>query len=596
MKKNFNGFYFFLVIAFGIFVLPYLLTDEDFIDINYSSFIKRVEAEEIVEVSEVSPYLLAVSTKKEKLRTKMLSSKLIEDKSLMDLLREKSVEIKSDDIQSFNFLFWLTGFLPMILLGMFFYFMSRKMGPGKMAGMNMHQGDIGRKSDKKITFANVAGLLEAKRDLMEIVEFLKTPFKFTKLGAKIPKGLLMVGEPGTGKTLLAKAVAGEAGVPFFNVSGSEFVEMFVGVGASRVRDLFNKAKRHAPCIVFIDEIDAVARKRGSGYGGGNDEREQTLNQLLIEMDGFSENQNVIVIAATNRETVLDRAILRPGRFDRKVVVDNPSLKERLDILLVHSKNKPLGPSVKLDKVARKTAGMVGADLENIMNESAIIAARSNAEKITNKHIEEAVERVIAGPERKSKVMSDKEKEIVAYHESGHALIAHMLPNTEPIHKISIIPRGRAALGYMLQLPNEDKFLWSKEDFLNEIKILMGGRVAEELTFKDVTSGASNDIEKATKIAKNMVSIYGMSSEIGPQALEYESEIELRRQMPSSKEFSEETAKKLDREVKDILSFCYNESKRLIKENIDKLKLLADHLLREEIIFEDEITKIIGVGV
>ncbi len=592
MKKNLGTVLFVLFLLAGLFALPYIFGDGDVEDMSYSNFVQLVEEEKVKEVSELPPYLFAKTKNGESVRVKMLSSKLLDDSSLMESLKRSSADVRSKDVESPNILIWISSFLPMILMVLFFVFLSRRMGMGKMPGAK--PSDIGRMSSKKVTFADVAGLEEAKRDLMEIVEFLKNPFKFLKLGARIPKGVLMLGEPGTGKTLLAKAVAGEAGVPFFNISGSEFVEMFVGVGASRVRDLFNKAKKHAPCIVFIDEIDAVARKRGTSHGGGNDEREQTLNQLLVEMDGFSENQNVIVIAATNRAEVLDEAILRPGRFDRRVSVDPPTFKERVEILLVHSRNKPLCPDVKLENVAKKTSGMVGADLENILNEAAIIAARKDSDEITSKHIEEAVEVVVAGPERKSKVMSPEEKKVVAYHEAGHAIVAYMLPNTRPIHKISIIPRGKSALGYVIRFPTEDKFLWSKEDFLNDIRVSIGGRVAEELMFKEITSGAHNDIDKATSTAKNMVAIYGMSQKIGPVALFSERELAMKR--GDTRNFSNETSLVFDEEVKSIILSCYEDAKEIIMNNFGKLKAVAEYLLKEEIIFEHEVANIIESSV
>ncbi len=440
---------------------------------------------------------------------------------------------------------------------------------------------------KKTTFADVAGADEEKEELEEIVQFLKTPEKYNKLGAKIPKGVLLVGPPGTGKTLLARAVAGEAGVPFFSISGSDFVEMFVGVGASRVRDLFDTAKKNSPCIVFIDEIDAVGRQRGAGLGGGNDEREQTLNQLLVEMDGFGANEGVIVIAATNRPDVLDPAILRPGRFDRQVVVGYPDINGREAILKVHAREKPLAPDVNLRTIASSTAGFTGADLENVLNEAALLAARKNKRAITMEEIEEATIKVVVGTEKKSKVMSDKEKKLTAYHEAGHAICTQYCPTQDPVHQISIIPRGRAG-GYTMSLPTEDKTYSSRNEMLEDIVVLLGGRVAEALIMGDISTGASNDIERATSTAKSMVTKYGMSDVLGPVCYgSGNNEVFIGRDMGQVKDYSEETAAKIDQEILRIVNNGYKACEKLLKDHIDQLHNVAQYLIKHEKMSGDE---------
>jgi len=445
----------------------------------------------------------------------------------------------------------------------------------------------------KVTFADVAGVDEAKQELGEVVEFLKYPKKFQQLGARIPKGLLLLGPPGSGKTLLARAIAGEAGVPFFSISGSDFVEMFVGVGASRVRDLFEQAKKSAPCIVFIDEIDAVGRQRGAGLGGGHDEREQTLNQLLVEMDGFDVNTGVILIAATNRPDVLDPALLRPGRFDRQVVVDRADVVGRAQILSVHARNKPLAPDVRLEVLARRTPGFSGADLENLLNEAALLAARQNKSQIDMHDCEEAIDRVIAGPERKSRIMSQREKELVAYHESGHALTAKLLPNADPLHKVTIIPRGMA-LGITMQLPTEDRYLMTKAEIVDRIMVLLGARAAEELIFQENTTGAHDDLQKATSLARKMVMEFGMSAKIGPIALGKKHEqVFLGRDIVEERNYPEEVASQIDTEVRSIIDTCYANAYHLLETNIDKLHRLAETLLEKETIEADEVERLLS---
>lgn len=488
---------------------------------------------------------------------------------------------------------FLTSILPMlasvVVLIVFFTMMSGQNGGSNAKMMNFGKSRAKLSmGDGTITLKDVAGLQEEKEELEEIVEFLKDPAKFTKVGARIPKGVLLEGAPGTGKTLLAKAIAGEAGVPFFSISGSDFVEMFVGVGASRVRDLFEEAKHHAPCIVFIDEIDAVARRRGTGMGGGHDEREQTLNQLLVEMDGFGVNEGIIVLAATNRVDILDPAILRPGRFDRKITVSRPDVAGREEILRVHAKNKPLAEDVDLKKVAQTTAGFTGADLENLLNEASIVAAKENRTYIIQKDIEKAFIKVGLGVEKKSRVISDKEKRITAFHEAGHAILFHVLPDVDPVHMISIIPTGLGAAGYTMPLPEKDEMFLTKSHMLQDIMVSLGGRIAEEIVFNDITTGASNDIQKATKTARNMVTRYGMSEKLG--VINYENdedEVFIGRDLAHAKSHSELISGKIDTEVKDIVDDCYRKAKEIILEHMDVLNRCAELLLVKEKIGREE---------
>lgn len=493
--------------------------------------------------------------------------------------------------------FWVSllfNFLPFILIVGFFYFMLRQaQGTNNQAlSFGKSQARLADGTKQPVTFKDVAGNVEAKQELTEIVEFLKFPKKFKNLGAKIPRGVLLFGPPGTGKTLLAKAVAGEAGVPFFSISGSEFVEMFVGVGASRVRDLFARAKKNAPCIIFIDEIDAVGRQRGTGMGGSHDEREQTLNQILVEMDGFETDTNVIVMAATNRPDVLDPALQRPGRFDRRVVLDMPDIRERQAILEVHAKNKPLAKNVNLETIARQTPGFSGADLMNVLNEAAILAARENKKEVFMIDVENAVEKVFLGPERKSRLLNEKEKQITAFHEVGHALVGHLLPNTDPIHKISIVSRGMA-LGVTWSLPEEDKKLVSKSEFEDDIAMMMGGRVAEKVFFNEITTGASNDLEKATKMARDMVTRFGMSERLGNRIFGKRDELVfLGKELGEhQKDYSEEVAGIIDAEVSRITSEAYTKAEELIKKNKKKMEEVAKILIDKETIESEEFNKL-----
>ena len=476
-----------------------------------------------------------------------------------------------------------------------FVFMNKSQGGGgKVMSFGKSKAKLHEDDPKnRISFDQVAGLDEEKEEMSEIVDFLKDHKKFTKLGARIPKGVLMIGPPGTGKTYLSKAVAGEAGVPFFSISGSDFVEMFVGVGASRVRDLFEQAKKNAPCIIFIDEIDAVGRKRGAGLGGGHDEREQTLNQLLVEMDGFGVNEGIIMIAATNRPDILDPAILRPGRFDRQVNIGIPDIVGRQAILKVHAKNKPLAEDVELEIIARRTPGFTPADLENLLNEAALLAARNNLEEIPMETIEESITKVIAGPEKRSKVISENEKRLTAYHEAGHALVATMLPNTDPVHMISIIPRGRAG-GFTMIIPKEDKYYRSKTEMEETLVHLLGGRVAEKLVLDDISTGASNDIQRATKIARGMVTHYGMSDELGPMTYgSDEDEVFLGRDFSKSKNYSEEVAAKIDNEMRNIIDKAYYKAETLLNDNMDKLHKVAEGLLEKETLDAEQFNEIIA---
>ena len=487
----------------------------------------------------------------------------------------------------------LTVILPIALLGVLFYFFFRSArGAGTQAfnfGKSRARLSSGNKSD--ITFADVAGTDEAKEEVQEVVEFLKSPDKFRALGGRIPRGVLLVGPPGTGKTLLAKAIAGEAKVPFYSISGSEFVEMFVGVGAARVRDLFEQAKRNTPCILFVDEIDAVGRHRGAGLGGGHDEREQTLNQILSEMDGFDTNTNVIVIAATNRPDILDPALLRPGRFDRHIVIDLPDINGRKAILEVHTKGKPLAKEVDLETVAKETPGFSGADLANLTNEAALLGARRNLKEITLKELEDAADRVIAGPEKKSRVISKREKEMIAYHETGHALVAKMLPNADPVHKVSIVARGAIA-GWTRFLPLEDRHLWTRSQFNDRLAMSLGGRVAEEISFGEVTTGAQNDLEEATKLARKMVTEYGMSDKLGPRTFGQRQELVfLGREISEQRDYSDKIAQDIDEEVHNIIQRAYNTAKKILTEHKAKLKEIAEQLIARETLGEEDLKKL-----
>ena len=510
-------------------------------------------------------------------------------------LESEGVDVSADPQRGSALLGFLFQLIPVILIvGAFIFIMNQSQGGGgRVMQFGKARAKLVSKDQPKTSFQDVAGVDEAIEELQEVKEYLQNPAKFQAMGAKIPRGVLLFGPPGTGKTLLARAVAGEAGVPFYSISGSDFVEMFVGVGAARVRDLFEQAKQNAPAIVFIDEIDAVGRHRGAGLGGGHDEREQTLNQLLVEMDGFDQRTAVILMAATNRPDILDPALLRPGRFDRHVTIDRPDLEGRKGILRVHSRGKPFEEGVGLDVVAKRTPGFTGADLANVINEAALLAARWGKRAIGTKEVEEAIDRVMAGPERKSRVMSEREKRVIAYHEGGHALAAHVLPNTDPVHKISVIPRGRA-LGYTLTLPEEDKFMMTREELADELAMLLGGRVAEELIVGDVTTGAANDIERATKVARQMVTEYGMSDIIGPLTLgQKQHEVFLGRDFQAQPDYSDQVAFEIDNEVRRLIDEAHDEALEILQEQREKLDQLASILIERETLEREEVERFLA---
>ena len=564
-------------------------------DYTYDAFVKDVDSGSVTSVvikqnAEVPTGVLYVSFSGSK-EQKMLNVSDVND--IQSMLTKKNISYDLRDVSRQSV--WITTVLPigisLFVIIFLFAMMTRQGGGGgnaKMMNFGKSRAKLMTNDQNHVTFNDVAGLDEEKEELAEIVDFLKNPVKYTMLGARIPKGVILTGPPGTGKTLLAKAIAGEAGVPFFSISGSDFVEMFVGVGASRVRDLFEEAKKNAPCIVFIDEIDAVARRRGTGMGGGHDEREQTLNQMLVEMDGFGVNEGIIVMAATNRIDILDPAILRPGRFDRKIVVGRPDVAGRLEILKVHAAKKPLGDDVDLDKLARTSAGFTGADLENVLNEAAINAARKKNRYITNADVEEAFIKIGIGVEKKSKIISDKEKKITAYHESGHAILFHLLPDVGPVHTISIIPTGMGAAGYTMPLPERDEMFNTKGKMLQNIVVSLGGRVAEELIFDDITTGASQDIKQATQTARDMVTKYGFSDKLGLINYDTDSdEVFIGRDLAHTRPYGEDIASLIDEEVKRIVDECYAKAKKLISENMDVLHRSSELLLEKEKISREE---------
>ena len=555
----------------------------------FSDFMAKLDQGDIEKVVIKGNYLNGVLKDNSRLRTYSADYP-----DLVQVLRQKGVQIEvkpADESPWYMSVLMVWG--PFVLfLGLWLFFMRRMQTGNQALSLVKSRARLLTDDRKKVTFADVAGVDEAKSEVQETVEFLKDPRKFQKLGGRIPKGVLVVGPPGTGKTLLAKAIAGEAGVPFFSISGSDFVEMFVGVGASRVRDMFEQAKKHAPCIIFIDEIDAVGRSRGAGLGGGNDEREQTLNQLLVEMDGFDTTEGVILVAATNRPDVLDPALLRPGRFDRQVVVNPPDLRGRTEILNVHTKKVPVAADVELEKIARGTPGFSGADLENLVNEAALWAARQNKTEVGIVDFEMAKDKIMMGAERKTMMLTDEEKRVTAYHEAGHALMAKLLPGTDPVHKVSIIPRGRA-LGVTMQLPTDDRHNYSKEFLYNTLAILMGGRVAEELVFNQVTTGAGNDLERATALARQMVCEWGMSEKIGPLVFgQKEESMFLGRSFGAKRDVSDEMALEIDREIKRLVTENYERTKRVLTEQMANLTALAEALLEKEVLDTLEIDQIV----
>ena len=575
-----------MVMLFQIFKQP----DRSSAPVGYSDFLSMVESGSVSNVTIQGDNISGMSAQGP------FKTYAPKDPELIGLMRSKGVKISVKPQEDSSWFQVLLSWVPMLLLiGVWIFFMRQmQAGGGKAMSFGKSRAKLMTDSQEKVTFEDVAGIEEAKEELEEIVEFLRDPKKFTRLGGRIPKGVLLVGSPGTGKTLLARAIAGEADVPFFSISGSEFVEMFVGVGASRVRDLFMQGKKNAPCIIFIDEIDAVGRHRGAGLGGGHDEREQTLNQLLVEMDGFESNEGVILISATNRPDVLDPALLRPGRFDRQVVVPVPDLKGREGIVKVHIKKKVVSKDVDATILARGTPGFTGADIENMINEAALMAARRGKDSVDMVDFEDAKDKVLMGAERKSMIISDEEKNITAYHESGHALVAKLLPNTDPIHKVTIIPRGRA-LGLTQQLPEDEKHTYPKEYLLNNIAILMGGRAAEEIVLNMQTTGAGNDIERASDLARKMVCDYGMNEGLGPLTFgKSEEQIFLGREISQHRDYSELTAQKIDDEVRNIVNSAYEKSSKLIKDNVDTLHTMAKALLEKETLDGKAIDEIMGI--
>lgn len=557
---------------------------------TYNKFVTAVEKGQISSVTlqpEKNTLLITGMTKD---KTEFRTRSTYPNQELESLLRENKIEYQVVEPPEPG---WWTGLLTtllpiLIFVLLFFFLMQQTQGGGnRVMSFGKSRARLHTEEKKRVSFADVAGVDEVKEELQEVVEFLKNPQKFIDIGARIPKGVLLFGPPGTGKTLLARAVAGEAGVPFFSISGSDFVEMFVGVGASRVRDLFDQAKKNSPCIVFIDEIDAVGRQRGAGLGGGHDEREQTLNQLLVEMDGFSPNEGIIIIAATNRPDILDPALLRPGRFDRQVTVGVPDINGRKEILEVHMRGKPLADDVDIDVLARRTPGFTGADLENLVNEAALLAARRNKKKIGQEELEESIERVIAGPEKRSRVISEFEKRLVSYHEAGHAVLGYLLPHTDPVHKVSIIPRGRAG-GYTLLLPEEDRFYMTKSQLLDQVVMLLGGRVAESIVLKEISTGAQNDLERSTELVRKMIMEYGMSEELGPLTLGRKREqVFLGRDIARDRDYGEEVASAIDKEVRKIIDQGYNRAKEILEKHIETLHLVATTLMDKETLEAEE---------
>ncbi|MGH7250696.1 MAG: ATP-dependent zinc metalloprotease FtsH [Nitrospiraceae bacterium] len=580
----------FMILLFNLFSVPTHAPEDDVI---FSDFMAQLDKGEVTKVIIKANHISAILKDGTRIRTYSA-----EYPDMVKVLRERNVQIEArpPDENPWYITFLVTWGPFILFLGLWFFLMRQmQIGGNKALSFGKSRARLLTEERKKITFSDVAGIDEAKEEVSEIIEFLKDPRKFQKLGGRIPKGVLIVGPPGTGKTLLAKAIAGEAGVPFFSISGSDFVEMFVGVGASRVRDLFEQGKKHAPCIIFIDEIDAVGRLRGAGLGGGHDEREQTLNQLLVEMDGFDTTEGVILIAATNRPDVLDPALLRPGRFDRQIVVNRPDLRGRAEILKVHTKKVPIAGDVELEKIARGTPGFSGADLENLVNEAALWAARQNKKVVEVVDFETAKDKVLMGVERKSLILSDDEKRTTAFHEAGHALMAKLLPGADPVHKVTIIPRGRA-LGMTMQLPTDDRHNYSKEFLYNTLAILMGGRVAEELVLHHITTGAGNDIERATDLARKMVCEWGMSEKLGPLTFgKKDEEIFLGREIATRRDLSEQVAIEIDHEVKRLVTENYDRATRMLTEHMGVLKALAEALLEKEVLDAPEIDQIVHQG-
>jgi cell division protease FtsH len=591
--KWWQGSLFYLLILVAIIALAFSFfpINKSPEEVDFYTFVNQAKQGEIDTIEQDNPILTGIKNKEKVSKSSFVGS----TKELMDTLKESGIVLGEGGVKflvktgGFDWGSILISFLPLVLFGALLFFLFRSARGANTQAFNFARSRARLAGGNKptVTFDDVAGVNEAKGELQEVVEFLKTPQKFLTLGARIPRGVLLVGPPGCGKTLIAKAVAGQAGAPFYSISGSEFVEMFVGVGASRVRDLFDQAKRNAPCIVFVDEIDAVGRHRGAGLGGGHDEREQTLNQILVEMDGFDSSTSVIVLAATNRPDILDPALLRPGRFDRHVVIDQPDIKGRQAILEVHAKGKPLAKDANFETLAKQTPGFSGADLANLINEAAILAARRNKKDIGMKELEDSIDRVIAGPEKKGRVISQKEKEIIAHHETGHALAAKMLPNADPVHKISIVARGMMG-GWTRFLPTEDRHLWSVAQFEDRLIVSLAGRAAEEITFGEITTGAQNDLEQATSLARKMVTEYGMSTKLGPRTFGKREELVfLGREIHEQRNYSEKIATQIDEEVYQLIHKAYDSAKKILSENKERLKLIAERLITKETIEEAE---------
>ena len=602
------GLYLVLVLVVVTMVNTFLTPEEvqkQYDEISYSQFLKELDAGN-VRILQIRNNTVPGESSSATLQGELHNGQRfltygLDVSEIADKASAKGVTVTFEAPQKNTWLMSLmTSLFPtLLLIGVWVYFLNNMQGGGggRIMSFGRSKAKLFLDNKPKVTFADVAGCDESKEELQEVIHFLKDPEKFKKLGARVPKGVLLVGPPGTGKTLLARAAAGEADVPFFSSSGSDFVEMFVGVGAARVRDLFEQAKKYQPCIIFIDEMDAVGRHRGAGLGGGHDEREQTLNQLLVELDGFDDTSTTILIAATNRPDILDPALLRPGRFDRHITVDRPDVKGREEILKVHMKDKVFADDVDTGVLARRTPGLVGADLENLVNEGALLAARRGHEKITMEDLEEGIERVMAGPERKSRILNDRERKIIAYHETGHAIVAKVLPGSDPVHKISIIPRGHAALGYTLQLPEEDRFLISKSELMNRIAVLLSGRVSEEIVFNDVTSGAANDLERATQTARQMVTELGMSDSLGLVKLgNKREEIFLGRDISEDRNYSEQVAYQIDQEVKTIIDKCYENAKEILTMRRALMDKIAGVLLEREVIDGEEFDRLMKEGV
>ena len=605
MKKFFRGASFYILIFIIIVaVVQFLGTPApEKQPLNYSEFVRALQKQNVAEMTIVENTIIGKLKSDPKVEFETYIPPVVMSQALLDKYILPQIEdgtLKKVEGQPPAKTPWFFDILPsifmiLIFVVLWFVFMQQSQGGGsRVMSFGKSRAKLHKEDErKKVSFGDVAGLDEEKEELQEIVDFLENPRRYIELGARIPKGILMIGPPGTGKTYLSRAVAGEAGVPFFSISGSDFVEMFVGVGASRVRDLFEQAKKSSPCIVFIDEIDAVGRKRGAGLGGGHDEREQTLNQLLVEMDGFGVNEGIIIIAATNRPDILDPALLRPGRFDRQVVVGVPDVKGREEILKVHAKNKPLAEDVDLQVLARRTPGFTPADIENLMNEAALLTARKNGKRVDMATIEEAITKVIAGPEKRSRVISEKERKLTAYHEAGHAVVAKMLPNTDPVHQVTIIPRGRSG-GFTMILPKEDRYYKTKTDMQESIIHLLGGRVAEKLVLDDISTGASNDLERATNIARAMVTKYGMSDNLGPVNYSSEDEVFIGRDFSTKRNYSEEVASEIDKEVRRFIDEAYVTCDRILTEHIDKLHMVANKLLEVETLNADEFQKLFAI--